>query len=196
LKTVILVKRSRTSLAIAAVFALWAIFSAAACTSTAELGSAGEPMTRLGVNHPTNVDLKHDLPVPRDKVLDLQVDFAMHNQAEFDRLSREIDDKKSPMYHHWLTPREVHARFGETAEQFHAVEAWLESSGFTITRTSYGGNADYIQFKGTVSQVEDAFKIKLVQPMYDRYINSEDPAIPQRFVGVISTVSGLYGLLK
>ncbi len=196
MKALILVKGSRAGLALAATFALWVLFAAAGCSGTAESDAGGEPMARLAVNHPTNVDLKHDRPVPADKVLDLEVDFAMHNQAEFDRLSREIHDKKSPMYHHWLTPQEVHARFGETAEQFHAVEAWLKSSGFTITRTSYGGNADFIQFKGTVSQAEAAFKIKLVEPMYDRYINSEDPAIPQRFVGVISTVSGLYGLLK
>jgi len=156
----------------------------------------GEPLARLSQNHPTNVDLKHDNPVPRDKTLDMQVDFALRNRAEFDQLSREIDDPKSPQYQQWLTPEEMHARFGETRDQYEAVEAWLKSQGFTITEERYNQNEDYIKFTGTALQAEQAFKIKLVEPMYDRYINSKDPAIPPQFVGIISRVEGLYGLLQ
>src|SRR5665213_4024625 len=58
-----------------------------------------ENVPRLAQNRPTNVDLKHDLPVPRDKILYMEVDFAQHNQAEHDALSGAIDDKKSPLYH-------------------------------------------------------------------------------------------------
>lgn len=183
-------------LAVAAALAVLLILHAAGCTGTAASSGSGEQVTRLSVNHPTNVDLKHDAPVPRDKVLDLQVDFALRNKAEFDELTRAIDDKKSPQYQHWLTPQEMHARFGETEDQFHAVEQWLKSAGFTITDESYGASEDYIKFKGTAEQVERTFKIRLVEPLYDRFINSDDPAIPPQFVGVISRVSGLYGLLQ
>jgi subtilase family serine protease len=158
--------------------------------------SSGEPVARLSQNHPTNVDLKHDEPVPRDMMLDMQIDFALRNQAEFDQLSREIDDPKSPQYQQWLTPQEMHARFGETRDQYEAVEAWLKAQGFAIIEESYDQNEDYIKFRGTAEQAEQAFKIKLVEPMYDRYINSKDPAIPPQFVGVISRVEGLYGLLQ
>ena len=157
---------------------------------------SGEPVTRIGQNHPTNVDLKHDEPVPRDKVLDMQVDFALRNQAEFDEFSRSIDDPKSPNYQHWLTPQEMHERFGESHAQFQAVEDWLKAEGFTITELGYDRNEDYIKFRGTAEQTEKTFKIHLVEPMYDRYINSSDPAIPPQFVGVISRVEGLYGLLQ
>jgi subtilase family serine protease len=156
----------------------------------------GEPVVRLSENNPANVDVKHDKPVPRDKMLDMQVDFALRNQAEFDELSKEIDDPSSPHYQQWLTPEEMHTRFGETKGQYQAVEAWLKSEGFTITDEAYGQNEDYIKFSGTAEQAEQAFKIKLVEPMYDRYINSADPAIPPQFAGVISRVGGLYGLLK
>ena len=155
-----------------------------------------ENVPRLAQNRPTNVDLKHDLPVPRDKILYMEVDFAQHNQAEHDALSGAIDDKKSPLYHHWLTPEELHARFGETQEQFNAVEAWLQSQGFRITEKRCGMDNDYIKFSGTTEQAEQAFRIHLVEPMYDRYINSSDPALPPQFIGVISRVGGLYGLLQ
>ena len=172
------------------------ILQAAGCSGTNPSSGSDERVPRLSVNHPTNVDLKHDAPVPPDKMLDIQVDFAPRNQAEFDNFMHAIDDKQSPEYHHWLTPQEMHARFGETAEQFHAVEQWLKSEGFTITDESYAANADYIKFKGTTEQVEKTFKIRLVEPQYDRFINSDDPAIPPQFVGVISRVEGLYGLLQ
>lgn len=171
------------------------ILQTAGCAGNADSDASADNLARLAVNHPTNVDVVHDVPVPRDKVLGLEVDFAMRNQAEFDRFMREIDDKKSPEYHHWLTPQETHARFGETADQFHAVEQWLKSEGFTITAESYDTNADYIKFNGTAEQIERVFKLRLVEPIYDRYTNSKDPAIPPQFVGVISTVGGLYGLL-
>jgi pro-kumamolisin-like protein len=176
--------------------AVWLSLSAAGCAGTSASDDMSEPVTRLSQNHPTNVDLKHDLPVPRDKVLTMQVDFALRNQAEFDELSREIDDKKSPHYHQWLTPEQAHQRFGETADQYHAVEQWLLSQGFTITEKRYNESQDFIKFMGTALQAETAFKIKLVEPQYDRYINSKDPAIPDQFAGVISRVEGLYGLLQ
>jgi subtilase family serine protease len=170
----------------------------AGCTSfqSDNTTANGEPVVRLSQNNPANVDVKHDNPVPRDKILDMQVDFALRNQAEFDQLSKEIDDPNSPHYQQWLTPQEMHARFGETNDQYQAVAAWLKSEGFTITEERYGQNEDYIKFRGTAEQAEKAFKIKLVEPMYDRYINSADPAIPPQFAGVISRVGGLYGLLK
>jgi subtilase family serine protease len=183
------------SLAVAAAVALLAIVGAAGCSGTAASNGSSEQVTRLPLNNPTNVDVKHDVPVPANKVLDLEVDFAQRNKAEFDELMKAIDDKKSPQYHHWLSPQETHARFGETQDQFHAVEQWLKSEGFTIGEESYGANGDYIKFTGTVAQVEKTFKIRLVEPIYDRYINSDDPAIPSQFVGVISRINGLYGLL-
>jgi subtilase family serine protease len=170
----------------------------ASCTNsqTDDTNVNRQPVVRLSQDNQTNADVKHDIPVPRDMMLDMQVDFALRNQAEFDELSKEIDDPNSPHYQQWLTPQEMHARFGETKEQFQAVEAWLKSEGFEITGETYGQNEDYIKFQGTADQAENTFKIKLLEPMYDRYISSADPSIPPQFVGVISRVGGLYGLIK
>jgi subtilase family serine protease len=173
------------------------LLCALGCSGTgSETSSVDQQGTRLGVNHPQNVDVKHDLPVPREKVIEIQIDFAMRNKSEHEEFMRAIDDKKSPLYHHWLTPQEMHARFGETAEQFQAVKQWLQAEGFTISEERYGVNGDFIKAKGTAAQIEKTFKIRLVEPMYDRYINSEDPSIPEQFVGVISRIRGLYGLLN
>jgi subtilase family serine protease len=186
---------NRTGFAVVAALAVLLVFHAMGCSENSSVSDA-DNATRLAVNNPTNVDVKHDEPVPPGYVLHLEVDFAMRNQADFDQFMHEIDDKNSPQYHHWLTPHEMHQRFGETSDQFHAVEQWLKSEGFTITEEADDSNSDYIKFTGTAAQAEKTFKIRLVEPMYDRYTNSANPAIPPQFVGVISTVSGLYGLLQ
>jgi kumamolisin len=104
---------------------------------------------------------------------------------------RQIANPHSPQYRHWLSPEQMHARFGESQSEFDAVQQWLQAQAFTITDQSYGTNADYIRFKGTIGQIEKAFDVELVLPEFDRYAARNDPAIPARFNGVISRVAGL-----
>ncbi|MGH7931905.1 MAG: protease pro-enzyme activation domain-containing protein [Candidatus Binataceae bacterium] len=154
-------------------------------------GGAEQNGVRLPKGHPTNVDLSFDHPAPGDRVIQMEVNFAKRDKAQFDELMRAIQDPKSPEYHHWLTPQEIHARFGETQSQFDAVEQWLVSQGFTIISKGYGTNSDYIAFKGTIKQAENAFNVEIVAPEYDLYANKQDPMIPAQFAGVISYVTGL-----
>jgi len=161
------------------------------CAGASDNG--GEAGARLQGLHPTGVDLSAFKPAPSDKEIALELNFTMQHKDQFDELTRETQNPGSKQYQHWLTPEEMHARFGESRAQFDAVEQWLRSEGFTIVDKSYGGNEDYIKFKGTIRQVEKAFKIEIVSPLYDRYANKEDPAIPPQFVGVISNIAGLSG---
>jgi hypothetical protein len=152
---------------------------------------SGEPLVRLQHDRPEGIDLTKDHHAPPDKVIPLEVEFAMRNKQQFDELMREIADPHSPQYHHWLTPEEMHARFGETQNQFDEVLQWLQEQGFTITDKSYGTNADYIRFRGTIGQVEKAFDVQLVLPEYDHYAAKNDPAVPAKFDDVISRIVGL-----
>ena len=180
------------------------VFAIAACGCSTGLGTSGggagnftsaggEPVVRLQHDHPeidlTNYSTRFDAPA--DKVIPLEVEFAMRNKTEFDELMREVADPHSPQYKHWLTPDEMHARFGETQTQFNDVLQWLQEQGFTITDKSYGTNADYIRFKGTVGQVEKAFDVELVSPEFQHYAARTDPAVPAKFNGVISRIVGL-----
>jgi hypothetical protein len=156
--------------------------------------ATGEPVVRLQHDHPEGVDLSNlgeRFDAPADIVIPLEVEFAMRNKQQFDELMREIDDPHSPNYRRWLTPEEMHARFGETQSQFNEVAQWLQEQGFTITDKSYGTNADYIRFKGTVGQVEKAFAVELVTPEFEHYAAKSDPAVPAKFDGVISRIVGL-----
>jgi hypothetical protein len=165
--------------------------SAAGVNTQSTTPPGGQPIVRLQNDRPRDIDLSKAHDAPSDKVIPLEIDFAMRNKQQFDQLMQAISDPHSPEYHHWLTPQEMHARFGETQSQFDAVLHWLEEQGFTITDKSYGTNADYIRFKGTVGQIEKAFDVELVTPEYDQYAAKNDPAIPAQFDGVISRVVGL-----
>jgi hypothetical protein len=153
--------------------------------------ASGEPLVRLQHDRPEGIDLSKEHDAPTDVVIPLEVEFAMRNKQQFDDLMREIADPHSTQYQQWLTPEQMHARFGETQSQFNDVLQWLQGQGFTITDQSYGTNADYIRFKGTVGEVEKAFDVQLVLPEFDHYAAKNDPAVPARFDGVISRIVGL-----
>jgi subtilase family serine protease len=153
-------------------------------------------LPRLKGGEHADLDISRAPPTPITDVIELEVGFAMRNKAEFDQLMAQMQDRSSPQYHHWLTPDQMHERFGETRAQFDAVQQWLTSQGFTITDKAYNQNEDYIRFKGTVAQVQQTFKVRLFSPIYDRYMTNDDPAIPPQFVGVISSVTGFAGLLQ
>ena len=176
------------------VMALVAPLTIGGCSGVGKVARSaigGEPVVRLLNDHPQNLDLTNAHTAPADKIIGLEVEFAMRNQQQFDELMGQISDPQSPEYHHWLNPAQMHTRFGETHVEFEAVLQWLQTQAFTITDQSYGTNADYIRFTGSVRQIEKAFDIELVQPEYDHYAANNDPAVPARFQGVISRIVGL-----
>jgi subtilase family serine protease len=181
------------------------VLAASGCSSTSGVlggggmgerttSASGEALVRLQHDHPEGIDLSNlssRFNAPADKVIPLEVEFAMRNKQQFDELMREINDPHSPNYRRWLTPEQMHDRFGETQSQFDEVLQWLQEQGFTITDKSYGTNADYIRFKGTIGQIEKAFDVQLMMPEFDHYAAKNDPAIPAKFDGVISRIVGL-----
>jgi len=128
---------------------------------------------------------------PSDKVMTMELEFAVRNQAELDKLMAEIADPHSRRYQQWVTPEEMHTRFGETQAEFDAVTAWLQSQGLTITDKSFGTNEDFIRFTGTVAQVDKAFQVHIMEPQFELYVPKEAPVIPAQFNGVIGRINGL-----
>src|SRR5882762_10700254 len=63
-------------------------------------------------------------------------------------------DKHSPNYHKWLTPKEFGTRFGPSDSDAAAARNWLKSSGFQVAEPSAGRTV--IEFSGTASLVQAA----------------------------------------
>lgn len=128
---------------------------------------------------------------PSDHVMTMELEFAVRNQAQLDQLMAQIEDPHSPRYQQWVTPAEMHTRFGETQAEFDAVAAWLQSQGLTVTDKSFGTNEDFIRFTGTVAQVDQAFQVHIMEPQFELYVPKEAPVIPAQFNGVIGRINGL-----
>jgi subtilase family serine protease len=164
------------------------------CASDSDTTTAANatPVTRLQ-SRPTTMDPLMDKakPAPSDHVMQLEVEFALRNKAEFDQLMADIQNPHSKRYQQWLTAEEMHRRFGESRAEFDAVRQWITAQELTITDQSFGSNDDFIRFKGTVARVNKAFRVHIMEPQFELYVPKEDPVIPAQFAGVISRVNGL-----
>lgn len=144
-------------------------------------------------SRPTTMDPLMDRakPAPSDHVMQLELEFALRNQPAFDKLMADIQNRHSKRYQQWLTPEEMHQRFGESQAEFAAVLQWIQAQGFTVTDKSFGTNDDFIRFKGTVALVDKAFQVHIMEPQFELYVPKEDPVIPAQFSGVVSRINGL-----
>src|SRR6266566_4468683 len=71
------------------------------------------------------------------------------------RFISQVTDKRSPLFHHYLTPGTFAARFGPTSSAIAAVESQLQASGLDVTGVARDGLL--IDFEAPASQVESAF---------------------------------------
>jgi subtilase family serine protease len=97
--------------------------------------------------------------VAADERITLQVQLALHNQAQADAELAAISDPDSATYGQFLTDEEFNAKYAPTAEDVAAVQAHLESSGLNVKFVP--GNRAYISAEGSAVQVEKAFSTQL-----------------------------------
>jgi subtilase family serine protease len=126
------------------------------------------------------------------KQITVTVWLKHHNQAAFDELVREMYDKSSPNYHHFLTLDQYHANFSPTIQEAALVLEYLTNHNLTISGTDK--NNHYISAQGRVADVQEAFKVRI-----DRFkINGEihranltEPSISGPAAAVVAAVQGL-----
>src|SRR5689334_17519168 len=93
-------------------------------------------------------------------------------------LLAQLHDPASPLYHQWLTPEQFGKRFGISDDDLADVTDWLARKGFTIDEVRAGRG--WINFSGTVGQVERAFKTNIHDYEVDGRVyhaNNKDPEI-------------------
>jgi subtilase family serine protease len=106
-------------------------------------------------------------------------------------------DKRSPNYHKWLTPKEFGTRFGPSDSDVAAVSNWLKSSGFQVADPSAGRTI--IEFSGTASLVQAAFNTaihKYVVNGKQHWANANDLEIPAALAPVVVGVQSLHNFFK
>jgi len=113
-------------------------------------------------------------------------------EQALNKLIEQLNDRKSPQFHKWLTAEEIGQRFGVAPEDINTVTGWLQSHGLRINKVYTTGML--IDFSGTASQVGAAFHTQIgqLEVAGEAHIaNMSDPAIPAALAPVVGGIFSL-----
>jgi large repetitive protein len=122
----------------------------------------------------------------------LQLSLSPVQEEQLKNLLDDQQNRKSANYHHWLSSAELGAQFGAADADVQRVLDWLQGAGFTVARVA--GSKRWLEFSGTVSQVENTFHtvMKYYRVNGKTYVaNSTDLAVPAELSGITRGVVSL-----
>ena len=129
-----------------------------------------------------------------------QVNFGvllgMRDQAGAMATLKAVSDPDSASYGHWLTNADFDARYAPARSSVTAVQDWLRSEGFQVTKTLPSGM--YVEASGSVAQVESAFGTSVHNYAYlgkNVHANDSQLSLPASTpAAVTSAISGVIGI--
>ena len=108
-------------------------------------------------------------------------------QAAFDAEVIALHQVGDPSYHQWLTPEVVGAEFGPSASDIATLTNYLQSEGFTVGNVGKSGM--YVDFSGTVGQVEQSFHTEIhnlrLATGEERYGAVSDAQLPEALTPLV-----------
>ncbi len=126
------------------------------------------------------------------KAIEISVWLNPHNRAGMDELARQLYDRTSPNYRHFLTRAQIDARFAPTAAEAKTVRDYLEAHNLKVVR--FGPSNFFVRAKGTVGDVETAFHIMLNNYQVRGEViraNDRDPYVDGAAAPLVRSISGL-----
>jgi len=112
--------------------------------------------------------------------------------AEEKELIEQLHDKKSPLFHQFLTAEQFNARFAPSAADEQAVVAWAQSVGMTVTNRF--ANRMVVDAEASAGVIEDALKVTISQYSLGGatyFSNDRDPLLPGKLASIVQHVEGL-----
>jgi subtilase family serine protease len=102
-------------------------------------------------------------------------------------------DPNSPDFHHWLTAEEFGQLYGPSDADIASITNWLQNHGMQIDEVGKG--RVYLQFTGTVGEVERAFHVEMHNYLAEgkmHLANDRDPQIPEALSPVVTGIASLH----
>jgi subtilase family serine protease len=122
--------------------------------------------------------------------------LGMRDQAGAMDTLKAISDPASSRYGQWLTNAQFNARYAPAKSSVTAVQDWLRSQGFQVTKTLPSGM--YVEASGSVSQVESTFGTSVHNYSYlgkNVHANDSQLSLPAATpTAVTSAISGVIGV--
>ena len=133
---------------------------------------------------------------PSAQRMNFGVLLGMRDQAGATATLKAISDPASSSYGKWLTNAEFDARYAPAKSSVTAVQDWLRSEGFQITKTLPSGM--YVEASGSVAKVESTFGTSVHNYSYlgkDVHANNSQLSLPASTpAAVTSAISGVIGI--
>jgi len=127
-----------------------------------------------------------------EQKLRLAIFVTPRDLAGQEKLLNDLQDKKSPLFHKFLTREEWDERFGPTKESEQAVVDWATSQGFTVTHRF--DNRVLVDVEATAGTIEKALNVTINKYQVGDEVdfsNDRDPQIPAHLSGIIGGIFGL-----
>jgi len=118
--------------------------------------------------------------------------LKQHDKAGLDEMVRQMYDRNSPNYHHWLTLKEYQARFAPSAAEMAIVQQHLAAHNLHVVYTDKLNHA--VTARGAVADVERATGVQLSRALINgvtHRLPSAEPAIPGAAGKLVYAVQGL-----
>jgi subtilase family serine protease len=98
---------------------------------------------------------------PMDPTAQISVTFwlNLHNKAALDAQVRQMYDRSSPSYHHWLTLEQYKAQFAPTEAEMAVVKQYLAANNLEVVYTDKLNHA--VSARGSVADVQRAAGVQL-----------------------------------
>jgi len=131
----------------------------------------------------------------KDMMLRLKPSAAQ--TASLARFMDDVQNAKSPSYHHWLTPAQFGAQYGVADADVQTITAWLVANGFTVHEVAKGKG--WIRFSGTAGQVENAFATEIhgyQAAGVKHYANALPISLPQALAPAVAGLVSLNSFIK
>jgi subtilase family serine protease len=126
------------------------------------------------------------------KTIEVSIWLNPHNRSEMDALARQLYDRTSPNYRHFLNRAQIAAQFAPTADEAKTVQEFFESHNLKVVNV--GPNNFYVRARGTVGDVESAFHVQLNNyQVRDKVIRANDrnPSVDGAAAPLVRAVAGL-----
>jgi len=167
------------------VFAACIVFALIAVSAFAQGANAGRSLPKAELLGPENLS----------KEITVTLWLKQHNQAAFDELVRQMYDKNSPNFHHFLTMTQYQARFAPTAKEAAMVRDFL--AGRNLRVTSIDKSNHYVIARGRIADMQTAFNTQINRVMFNGAVhrmNASEAAVVGPAAPLVAAVQGLSDL--
>jgi hypothetical protein len=164
------------------------------------------PATAVAAPHASEANSQTPLPVRNGsatnlgpynpaQTIRLAIGLKAPHKAAEQQFLNAIQDKHSPLFHHYLTVAQWTARFGPSTAAQNAVVSWAKGAGLTVTHLY--PNRLIVDLVGRVGTIEKALGVQINNYRLGTktfFANNHDPVLPTSLTGIVESVEGMSSL--